>query len=172
MYHQQANTAALSFSGIIFQDYKHPGYREWQQEHFHPSIEIDAAETAMINANERFLQRMIAIVKANMGDETFGVSQLAGEIGLCRRQLHRKLRALLNQSPTGFIRSCRLQHAAALIQNSSETFSEIAYKSGFNTPNYFCKVFREAFGCTPKAYRAKAGLISRNRQQKIQWVNG
>ncbi len=172
MYHQQANTAALSFSGIIFQDKKHPNYREWRQAHFHPSIEIDAAETAMINANERFLQRIIAIVKANMEDETFGVGQLAKETCLCRRQLHRKLRALLNQSPSGFIRSCRLQRAAALIRNSSETFSEIAYKSGFNTPNYFCKVFREAFGCTPKAYRAKAALANWNREEKIQWLNG
>ena len=106
-----------------------------------------------MKADKKLLQRMAAIVEANLSDQTFTVEKLAYESGFCRRHLHRKLQALTNQSPSRFITALRLQHAAVLIIHSSERISEIAYQSGFNTPNYFCKVFREAFGCSPKAYR-------------------
>lgn len=39
------------------------------------------------------------------------------------------------------------------------TVSEVGYMSGFTTPQYFSRVFKEAMGCTPKEYRLKHKTI-------------
>jgi AraC-like DNA-binding protein len=71
---------------------------------------------------------------------------------LSRSQLHRKLRALTNQSPSLVIRSVRLQRAAELLQQNAGSVAEIAYQVGFSSQAYFTKCFREQFGRTPKEY--------------------
>ena len=160
MHNHNINTMTFPFPGIIFWDKEGRDYRNRQRERFYPAIEMDASEMLISGRDEQLLQQVIHIVEENLPDENFGVAELARETGLCRRQLHRKLRALANQSPSRFIRTLRLQRAAALIRHSSDTFSEIAYQTGFNTPNYFCKVFRKEFGCTPKEYRQDAALAN------------
>ncbi len=154
MYKQPYETLRFPFSGIITSGKRRPVYQGFPDNHFYLP-RSNYPDTVGAAVDEQFLQRLITIVEMHFENEAFGVGQLAAESGLCRRQLHRKLRALLNQSPSGFIRTRRLQRAVELIRHSRDTFAEIAYKSGFNTPNYFCKVFRQAFGCTPKEYRIK-----------------
>lgn len=45
------------------------------------------------------------------------------------------------------------------------TISEIAYKTGFNDPVYFARLFKQRTGMTPKAYREKKiKLLPRNWQ--------
>lgn len=150
MYNQQINAIMLSIPKIGSSD-----KIRWLAQRLRPSIRNHSAATAITGPDEMQLQRITAIVEQNLADEAFGVGQLAKACGICRRQLHRKLRALTNQSPSGFIRALRLQQAAVLIRQSGFTLSEIAYQTGFNTPNYFCKVFRREIGCTPNEYRQK-----------------
>ena len=84
-----------------------------------------------------------------MSNERFGVEQLSDELGMSRSQLHRKLTALIDQSPNQFIRSFRLQRAHDLLKQKAATASEIAYQVGFSSPSYFTKCFHEQFGYTP-----------------------
>lgn len=121
-----------------------------------PVVDLtEISRKAQIPSRDSFLQRLITIVEKNHSDESFDVRKLAKEIGLCRRQLHRRLRKSVNQSPRRFITTYRLHRAVTLMQRRNTTIAEIAYQCGFNTPNYFCKVFRDEFGCTPSSYREK-----------------
>ncbi len=155
MYNYQIDTLSLPLPDMMLRDERRwEGPARWP-ESFQLAMEMGAPEARVINADVQLLKRIIAIVKTNMADENFGVSQLAKETGLCRRQLHRKLRSLVNLSPSHFIRTLRLQRAALMIRQNADTVAGIAYQTGFNTPNYFCTVFRKTFGCTPKVYRDK-----------------
>ena len=71
---------------------------------------------------------------------------------MSRQQMHRKFRALVDQSATEFIRTIRLKKAAELLSQKSGTVSEIAYDVGFNTLSYFTKSFQEQFGVAPSEY--------------------
>ena len=122
--------------------------------------------------DELLLKRLAAIVEIHLPDESFNVGRLAAEAGLCRRQLNRKLRALIDQPPVHFIRTLRLRRAAALIRSNADTIEGIAYLSGFNTPNYFSKVFRQEFGCSPGEYREKFNFKIHNSEHEFQWLNG
>ena len=68
---------------------------------------------------------------------------------MSRSQLHRKLTALTNQSPSDFIRYMRLHRAMDLLRKNAGTVSETAYAVGFSGVSYFSKCFQEQFGMLP-----------------------
>ena len=113
-------------------------------------IEIDSIDAA-------FLEKAVAIVEKNLQAESFSVENLARQIGMSRMQLHRKLRALTNQSASHFICAIRVQRAAELIKKDAATITEIAYMVGFNSHPYFSKCFQEHFGMTPTEYKKQNG---------------
>ena len=96
-----------------------------------------------------FLKRLTVIVEANLGDENFGVEDLVREMGLSHISLHRKLKAISNQTISQFIREIRLKKAKALLLNEDLTVSEIAYRVGFGSPTYFNNCFHEYYGYPP-----------------------
>jgi AraC-like DNA-binding protein len=96
-----------------------------------------------------FLEKAIKAVENNIGNEKFTVIDLSNEMNLSHSQLHRKLKALVNQSTTQFIRSIRMQRAEDLLKNNAGTIAEIAYMVGFVDPSYFTKTFSKHFGYLP-----------------------
>ncbi len=102
--------------------------------------------------DRQFLQKAKRTVEENMSDFNFSIKNFADKMDLSRIQLHRKLKALLNQSSGDFLRTIRLNHAAGLLKSNSGNISQIAYEVGFNNLSYFSKCFREQFGVNPSEY--------------------
>ncbi|MEL7339529.1 MAG: helix-turn-helix domain-containing protein, partial [Bacteroidota bacterium] len=96
-----------------------------------------------------FFRRLHAAVAAKLEDETFGVAELAEEMNMSRSTLLRRVKSASGLSVALYIRQLRLKHAKALLQDSSLTVSEVAYKVGFSSSSYFTKCFREAYGYPP-----------------------
>lgn len=117
-----------------------------------------------MNFNSRdnidFLNHLTAIVKANLGDEQFGVSELAEKMRLNRSYVHRKLKSITKKSVSEFIREIRLQKAKQLLEEGSDNISEVAYNVGFSSPSYFSKCFHEFYGFSP-------GEVKKNNQNEI-----
>ena len=111
------------------------------------------------SSDEHFLNRAKAAIEKNLGNVDFGVYELAKELGLSRRQLHRKLTALTDQGPSEWIRRIRIARAVQMLEQRSGNITEIAFAVGFNTPSYFTRVFVKIMGKSPSAYLAE-------RQQK------
>jgi signal transduction histidine kinase/DNA-binding response OmpR family regulator len=99
-----------------------------------------------------FLEKVIAVIDAHLADEAFTVELLQQEIGMSRMQLHRKLKALTDQSASDFIRYIRLQRAADLLRQPGTPVAEAAYASGFGHLSYFSKCFKEQFGVLPSEF--------------------
>ncbi|MBT8204574.1 MAG: AraC family transcriptional regulator, partial [Eudoraea sp.] len=81
-----------------------------------------------------FIQKLRDILERHLGDENFGVTELAREVGLSRSQLHRRLKAINGKSTSLFIREYRLSRALEMLEGNVATVSEIAYKAGFRSP--------------------------------------
>ena len=96
------------------------------------------------------------IIKANMTNEGFTVEQLQKEIGMSRMQLHRKLKALTNQSASEFVRTVKLKSAAQILAQPGVQVAEAAYLSGFSHLSYFAKCFKEQYGVAPSVYAENA----------------
>jgi AraC-like DNA-binding protein len=75
--------------------------------------------------------------------------------GVNRNKVNEILKAELGFTFTGYLNKLRLTEAARLLaEKGSATVSEIAYTVGYNNASYFNKLFRQEYGCTPKAFRA------------------
>lgn len=75
--------------------------------------------------------------------------------GVNRNKVNEILKAELGFTFTGYLNKLRLAEAARLLaEKGSATVSEIAYAVGYNNASYFNKLFKEEYGCTPKAFRA------------------
>ncbi len=111
---------------------------------FSSSIPVTAQSVDVL-----FLKKVRDAIEANLDDENFSVVGLSLQVGMSRSQLHRKLSALTGFSPNEVIRNMRLERAKELLKKKAGNASEVAYKTGFNSPAYFSKCFKDYFGITP-----------------------
>ncbi len=107
--------------------------------------------------DDDFYRRFLAVFKAEMGNSDLSVDIVASRMGLERSQFYRKIKALTNYAPVELMRRLRLQQGRTLLVTTDKTISEIAYETGFSTPAYFTKCYRDAYGETPSEVRAKLG---------------
>jgi signal transduction histidine kinase/DNA-binding response OmpR family regulator/ligand-binding sensor domain-containing protein len=98
-----------------------------------------------------FLTRLYETLDEHLDDPLFGVDQIVDTMHLSRSSLHRKLKALTGFSTSEVVRNYRLKKATHLLREG-HTSSDTAYKSGFGSPAYFAKCFREVYGMTPGDY--------------------
>lgn len=96
-----------------------------------------------------FLQKLKNSVLNHLDQENLSVEDFAMLNGMSRSQLHRKLRKLTAKSTSHFIRDIRLEEAHKMLEHNEGSASEIAYRTGFNSPSYFHKCFHQRFGYTP-----------------------
>jgi AraC-like DNA-binding protein len=125
------------------------------REKFRSEMIIKPRDVIVPSSEKQFLDKISEIIENRIGDEKFGVDELSKEIGLSRSQLHRKLKAVSDQTTTEFIRNFRLQRATDLIKQNAGNMAEIAYQVGFSSQAYFTKSFTELFGCSPGEYKKK-----------------
>ena len=116
---------------------------------------LQPQEVAVTSQNAAFLTRALNLLETHLEDEQFGVKAFSEALGMTERQLQRKLRALVDQSPNEFIRIFRLQRARQLLEQNAGSVSEIAYRVGFNNLSYFAKSFREQFGKLPSEWKSE-----------------
>jgi len=114
---------------------------------------VNPSEVTTSSLDEEFLSKAILTVRENMSNPIFGISFLCDELAMSRPTLHRKMKALTNQSTSEFINTIRLKHAARLIRENAGSISEIAYNVGFNSIPYFNVTFKKHFGVTPTEFK-------------------
>ena len=125
------------------------------RERFSQTTLIKPSEITVTPVDKKFLERLKEIVETNMAEEDFDLHLLTTKAGMGERQLERKLKALIDQTPNQFVRAMRLQRAKQLLEQNAGTVSEIAYMVGFNNIPYFSKAFREAFGKPPSEMKGE-----------------
>jgi signal transduction histidine kinase/DNA-binding response OmpR family regulator len=128
------------------------------RERFSRDITLQPGDIAITSADERFLKKALSILKEKASESEFGADLFSKEMALSRAQLHRKLKALTNQSARQFIRSYQLNHARQLLEGHFGNIAEIAFEAGFSNPSYFAECFKRQFGFLPSDYvKEKAG---------------
>lgn len=105
------------------------------------------------NSEQDFVLKINKVINDNLDNSKFSVESLAESLNISRVQLYRKLKAILGISVSDYILNFRLDNAKVLLKETNLTISEIAYSTGFSSPNYFSTSFKSKFEQTPKAFR-------------------
>jgi DNA-binding response OmpR family regulator len=106
---------------------------------------------------QTFVNNLNQLIKTNIDNPDFSVENLADLLNISRIQLYRKIKAMFDVNVSDYINNFRLEQAKSMLQNPELTISEIAYKTGFSSPNYFSTVFKNKFGVSPNTFRKSAG---------------
>lgn len=102
-----------------------------------------------LSKEDIFISRFKNIIFENLANSDLSVSGIARKMGISRMQLHRKITGLVNQPPSDFIKTIRLEMAYKLLKEQELNISEIAYQTGFSTPFHFSRVFKNKYGIPP-----------------------
>lgn len=120
-----------------------------------PDKNIHDEQNTTNSDNSIFLAKAIELVENNLESPNYSVEQLSQDLCMERTGLYRKLIALLDKSPSLFIRHIRLQKATQLILEEQLSITDISEKVGFSSSSYFSKCFQESYGCRPSEYVKK-----------------
>lgn len=122
------------------------------QKSFKDSEEKWAGDINLNQRDKNLIEKSVQIIEKHLLDSGFSVEQLSQKLGVSRSSLHRKMKALTNQSATEFIRYVRLRKAVKLMKEGLLNIDEICYAVGFNSHSYFTQCFKQQFGKTPTEY--------------------
>jgi len=115
-------------------------------------ILIRADARTIESSDQRLFKRAVEVIENSMKDPSFGVEEMAKEIGMSRANLNRKIKAITGLPPSELIRNIRLRKAATLLLHRADSVSQIGFIVGFDDHSYFSKLFKKQFGVPPSEY--------------------
>lgn len=83
------------------------------------------------------------------------VGDIASYIGISRYYLSHIFKEKLHVSPQEYLMNYRMEQSARLLRTTGLSIQEVAGQAGYNNPLTFSKVFKNAYGLSPKNYRLK-----------------
>ncbi|MBI1306375.1 MAG: helix-turn-helix domain-containing protein [Bacteroidetes bacterium] len=86
-------------------------------------------------------------------NQSITVEDLCNISCMSKSTLYRAFIDEVGAPPGKIIIDEKLNYAKKLLLDKSITIKEIAYASGFNDPNYFCRIFKKYEGVSPNVYR-------------------
>lgn len=103
-------------------------------------------------AEKEWLERLETIIQKEMNDSIFTVDYLAEAMNESRNAFFAKVKQLTGLSPNNYIRAIRLQKAKELLETSDLLVNEVSQKVGFQSTDYFSRLFKKEFGKSPSDY--------------------
>lgn len=129
--------------------------REQSRQSFRSKMEINISNLNYQTSDEEFLNNAMQCVERHIQESEFDTVQMANELHISRSTLSRKCKVISGCTPLEFIRNIKLKYACALLKKKTTSISEVAYATGFSSPKYFTKCFKEEFGMTPTEYQSQ-----------------
>lgn len=126
--------------------------RQKIKEAFSNNLINDTKKESLGEIEQLFINDFQSYVEEYISNSELSVDEIADHLKLSRSQLYRKIKSLTNYSPNELIRIIRLKYAKQLLNNKVRSISEVAYISGFSSPSYFTKCFKDIYGESPKEY--------------------
>ncbi|WP_420576212.1 helix-turn-helix domain-containing protein [Ekhidna sp.] len=107
-----------------------------------------------MSSKDEIIEKLTRIVEKHLADENFGVTELAEEMTISKSTLLRTIKKHTSLSVNQFIKDIRLEHAKVKLSETQSTVAEIAFETGFGSPSYFIKCFKEKYGYSPGEQRS------------------
>jgi transcriptional regulator GlxA family with amidase domain len=97
----------------------------------------------------------VELMEANIREPIEQV-ELAGYVGLSRRQLQRLFQKYLLTTPSRYYLQLRLKRARELLLQTTLSLVDISARTGFVSSSHFSKTYKEYYGHSPSSERRRA----------------
>jgi len=132
--------------------------RKHLQSHFTKTDNLIASLTSRHPKNAAFLKKVNTLILANIDKDGFNANHLSSAMGMSRTQLYRNLQPIIRQSPGCYIQTIRIQKAKELLETTDMRVGEVAFKTGFQTPSHFTRIFIKHYGVRPSIFCRKTKM--------------
>lgn len=119
-----------------------------------PTTSLQRPLLKVQSAGARTVQEAVQLMRANV-EEPLSSDELAGHVGVSRRQLERLFKQHLQQVPGQYYLELRLKRAQEMLLASGTSIIQIGLSCGFSSASHFSSAYRGFFGITPREERAK-----------------
>jgi AraC family transcriptional regulator, arabinose operon regulatory protein len=109
---------------------------------------------ATVPAEDPLVAATIANFHAQLA-RPVAVAGLARQAGLSTAHFAARFKAATGTGPIDFLLRLRMERAAWLLTNSSQSIEAIALQVGYADPAYFSRRFTRHHGCAPRDYRGR-----------------
>jgi len=133
------------------------GKLKWLEEHRRNT-------TAGVKPNSDRLERVELYIDSHI-DQPFRQQDLLKVACLSRSAFHRYFKTHLGMCYSEYVSSRRIERAKRLLENDDAPIWEVAQKTGFEDPAYFCRWFKRLATVTPLTFRC--AVRSRKSDLKI-----
>ena len=89
------------------------------------------------------------ILDTEFTQSDISISQIAKDLRVDRSTLFRHFQRVYQVAPKQYLESQRMHHAEALIRGQQLSIKDIALRCGYEDAQYFSRVFRKHFQCSP-----------------------
>lgn len=127
-------------------------------------LSLVAASNVNDQADLKFLERFTKVLQENHINEGFKLPEAAKLMLLTEKTLVRRLNQHYQLGFTKKLRQFRLHVAKDLLTKGAKV-TNAAYDSGFSSPSYFAKCFRDEFGFAPS-------MLVNSQSKKIETLLG
>jgi DNA-binding response OmpR family regulator len=115
-------------------------------------IQVKVPEQPIESTDATLIKEIRLYIEDHLMDPQLSVDHLSRHVGMSRSSLYSKMLDLTGQTPIEYIRAVKLDKAAVLLEKSTLNMAQVAYETGFATPNYFAKSFKTRFNMLPSEY--------------------
>ena len=123
-----------------------------------PDVKLEQVLESVPSFNNTFIQEVIRLVDENLQNPDFKIDDLAETMNMSRAVFYRKIKTFTGASPIDLVKEMRLKRALELLDADTYSLTEVAYQSGFSSPQYFSRVFKEQMQCTPNEYKRRKAM--------------
>lgn len=122
-------------------------------------LKVGPDEIAFQNSEDfDFVKSLQDWLELHYTDANIKIEDMVHMTNMSRTGFYTQLKTLTGMSPKEFISDFRLKKACMYLEKDTCTIAEIAYRTGFNDPVYFTRLFKLKKGVTPTLYREENGM--------------
>ena len=107
-----------------------------------------------VDKDHLLIEAAMVLILEHYSDPYFNTERLARMLNSSPRSLQRKFKLINQSSPSKEIKKYRLKRSITGL-NACHKIKQVVFDSGFSSASYFCKCFKEQYGCTPSEYLLK-----------------
>ena len=96
--------------------------------------------------------RLIRYINENLEGE-LNIEELSGRFGVSSRYVRKYFLQQMGMNCNEYITILRIGRAKDLLCEPAHSITDVALMAGFNSSQYFCRIFKQRVGMTPVEYR-------------------
>ncbi|MDE6532471.1 MAG: response regulator [Muribaculaceae bacterium] len=105
--------------------------------------------------DREFLEKLDHIIGENLSIVKLDMAFLTDNMNMSHSTLYRKVKVLTGMPPADYVKKFKLRKSVELLLSRDYNVTEIAFKTGFNSPEHYRGAFKDEYGMSPTQYFKK-----------------